>query len=87
VQQERQFAGKVLFHWISLFHGVFQSLKIICAAQGEGVAQGALEMALKNIIKREEFAIMLWTFQMIQGELAEIAAMTEAAGKIENGKQ
>jgi alkylation response protein AidB-like acyl-CoA dehydrogenase len=49
------------------------------AAQGVGVAQGALELALKHVKKRKQFGQPLSSFQMVQGKLAEMATWIEAA--------
>jgi alkylation response protein AidB-like acyl-CoA dehydrogenase len=49
------------------------------AAQGVGIAQGALEMALKHVKNRKQFGQTLSSFQMVQGKLAEMATWIEAA--------
>jgi alkylation response protein AidB-like acyl-CoA dehydrogenase len=49
------------------------------AAQGVGVAQGALELALNHVKKRKQFGQPLSSFQMVQGKLAEMATLIEAA--------
>jgi len=61
------------------FMEFFNRSRSYVAAQGVGVAQGALEMALKHVKKRKQFGAVLSTFQMVQGKLAEMATMTEAA--------
>ena len=61
------------------FMEFFNRSRAYVAAQGVGVAQGALEMALKHVKKREQFGAPLATFQMVQGKLAEMATLTEAA--------
>ncbi len=49
------------------------------AAQGVGVAQGALEMAIAHVKKRRAFGQTLANFQGIQFKLAEMATRIEAA--------
>lgn len=49
------------------------------AAQGVGVAQGALEMAIGHVKKRRAFGQTLSNFQGIQFKLAEMATKIEAA--------
>jgi len=76
------------------FMEFFNRSRSYVAAQGVGVAQGALEMALKYVTKRKQFGTTLSNFQMVQGKLAEMATMTEAARnlvykaawKIDNGE-
>ena len=61
------------------FMAFFNRSRSYVAAQGVGVAQGALEMALKHVKQRRQFGTTLSTFQMVQGKLAEMATLTEAA--------
>lgn len=61
------------------FTAFFNRSRAYVAAQGVGVAQGALDMALTHVKKRKQFGTTLSTFQMVQGKLAEMATMTEAA--------
>ncbi len=49
------------------------------AAQGVGVAQGALELAIGHVKKRKAFGTTLSAFQGIQFKLAEMATRIEAA--------
>lgn len=49
------------------------------AAQGVGVAQGALELAIGHVKKRRAFGTTLSSFQGIQFKLAEMATRIEAA--------
>jgi acyl-CoA dehydrogenase len=51
----------------------------VAAAQGVGVAQGALEMAIQHVKKREAFGQAVGKFQAIQFKLAEMATKVEAA--------
>ena len=64
------------FHCFMQF---FNRSRAYVAAQGVGVAQGALEMAIKHVSQRKQFGTTLSTFQMVQGKLAEMATLTEAA--------
>ena len=49
------------------------------AAQGVGLAQGALDYAAVYANRREQFGKTIGSFQMIQGMLAEMSAQVEAA--------
>ncbi len=49
------------------------------AAQAVGIAQGALNEALKYSREREQFGAKISTFQAIQHMLADMATQTEAA--------
>jgi len=57
----------------------FNRSRAYVAAQGVGIAQGALEMAVKHVTKRKQFGQTLSTFQIVQCKLAEMATLTEAA--------
>ena len=61
------------------FNAFFNRSRSYVAAQGVGVAQGALDMALRHVKTRQQFGVTLSTFQLVQGKLAEMATMTEAA--------
>lgn len=61
------------------FMAFFNRSRSYVAAQGVGVAQGALELALKHVKARKQFGAALASFQMVQGKLAEMATLTEAA--------
>lgn len=61
------------------FMAFFNRSRSYVAAQGVGVAQGALEMALKHVKTRKQFGNPLASFQMVRGKLAEMATLTEAA--------
>jgi alkylation response protein AidB-like acyl-CoA dehydrogenase len=64
------------FHYFMEF---FNRSRAYVAAQGVGIAQGALEMAVKHVTKRKQFGQTLSTFQIVQCKLAEMATLTEAA--------
>jgi alkylation response protein AidB-like acyl-CoA dehydrogenase len=64
------------FHYFMEF---FNRSRAYVAAQGVGIAQGALEMAVKHVTKRKQFGQTLSTFQSGQCKLAEMATLTEAA--------
>lgn len=61
------------------FMEFFNRSRAYVAAQGVGVAQGALEMALKHVKQRRAFGRVLAEFQMVQERLAEMATLVEAA--------
>jgi alkylation response protein AidB-like acyl-CoA dehydrogenase len=60
------------------FMEFFNRSRAYVAAQGVGVAQGALEMALEYVKKREQFGHSP-SFEIAQVKLAEMATLTEAA--------
>ncbi len=80
------------FYYIMEF---FDMTRIIVAAQAVGVAQGALDMAVKYAKDRETFGQPLASYQGIQFELAEMQTRVEAARNmlykaawgVDNGKQ
>jgi len=49
------------------------------AAQGVGLAQAALDCAIKHVMEREQFGRKLAEFQAIQHELAEMEMAVEEA--------
>ncbi len=61
------------------FMAFFNRSRAYVAAQGVGIAQGALEMAINHVTQRKQFGTALSSFQMVQGKLAEMATLTEAA--------
>jgi acyl-CoA dehydrogenase len=61
------------------FMDFFNCSRAYVGAQGVGIAQGALEMAIKHVTKRKQFGQTLASFQIVQGKLAEMATLTEAA--------
>ena len=61
------------------FMEFFNRSRAYVAAQGVGVAQGALEMALEYVKKRKQFGQTFPSFEIAQVKLAEMATLTEAA--------
>ncbi|MGD0231522.1 MAG: acyl-CoA dehydrogenase family protein [Syntrophorhabdales bacterium] len=61
------------------FMAFFNQSRSYIAAQGVGIAQGALEMALKHTRKRKVFGKALASSELVQVKLAEMATMIEAA--------
>jgi alkylation response protein AidB-like acyl-CoA dehydrogenase len=61
------------------FMAFFNRSRTYIAAQGVGVAQGALEAALKHVRKRVVFGRPLSASELVQVKLAEMATLTEAA--------
>jgi len=61
------------------FMDFFNRSRAYVAAQGVGVAQGALEMALRYLNKRKQLWESLSSFEIVQSKLAEMATLTEAA--------
>ena len=61
------------------FMALFNRTRTSVAAQGVGVAQGALEQALRHVKKRKVFGKPLANSEIVQMELAEMATLTEAA--------
>jgi alkylation response protein AidB-like acyl-CoA dehydrogenase len=60
----------------------FNRTRVQVAALGVGTAQGALDKALQHIRQRKQFGQYLGSFQMVQGKIAEMVTMTEAARSI-----
>lgn len=58
--------------------GLFNRERITVCAQGCGVAQGALELAIKHITQREQFGKKLASFQGLRFKIAEMATLIEA---------
>jgi acyl-CoA dehydrogenase len=58
---------------------LFNINRIIAASQGVGVAQGALDMAIRYVKKRKQFGQPIGSFQAIQFKIAEMATWIEAA--------
>ena len=58
---------------------IFNINRVIAAAQGVGIAQGSLEMAVRHIKKRKTFGRPVGSNQGIQFKLAEMATMIEAS--------
>lgn len=57
----------------------FNKTRLHVSAQGVGVAQGALEMAIAHVKKRKAFGKTLGDLQGVQFKLAEMATRIEAA--------
>ena len=60
----------------------FNRTRVQVAALGVGTAQGALDKAVAHARRRQQFGSPLGSFQMIQGKIAEMGTMTEAARSI-----
>ena len=58
---------------------LFNINRVLAAAQGGGVAQGALDQAINHVKQRKAFGHPIGKFQAIQFKLAEMATMIEAA--------
>jgi acyl-CoA dehydrogenase len=58
---------------------LFNINRVIAASQGVGVAQGALDKAIKHVKQRRQFGHPIGTFQAIQFKIAEMATWVEAA--------
>jgi len=58
---------------------LFNINRVIAASQGVGVAQGALDKAIKHVKQRKQFGHPIGTFQAIQFMIAEMATWVEAA--------
>ena len=61
------------------FMAFFNRSRTYTAAQGVGVAQGALELALRHTKNRKVFGKPLASSEVVQVTLAEMATLTEAA--------
>jgi len=57
---------------------LFNRERISVAAQGTGLAQGALEQAIRHIKEREAFGQKIASFQAIRFKIAEMATLIEA---------
>ena len=60
----------------------FNRTRVQVAALGVGTAQGALDKAVAHVRRRQQFGNPLASFQMIQGKIAEMVTITEAARSI-----
>jgi acyl-CoA dehydrogenase len=58
---------------------LFNINRVIAASQGVGVAQGALDKAVKHVKQRKQFGQPIGSFQAIQFKIAEMATWVEAA--------
>lgn len=70
--------GKGFYNLMELFNRT----RVQVAALGVGTAQGALDKALAHVRKREQFGKPLAGLQLVQGKIAEMVTMTEAARSI-----
>lgn len=70
--------GKGFYNVMELFNRT----RVQVAALGVGTAQGALDKALAHVRKRRQFGKPLAALQLVQGKIAEMATMTEAARSI-----
>lgn len=61
---------------------LFNVNRLVAASQGVGVAQGALEKAVKHIQQRKQFGKPIGSFQGIQFMIAEMATKIEVARTI-----
>ncbi len=61
------------------FMAFFNRSRTYIAAQGVGIAQGALEMAMRHVRKRKVFGKPLASSELVQVRLAEMATLIEAA--------
>jgi alkylation response protein AidB-like acyl-CoA dehydrogenase len=57
---------------------LFNINRVIAASQGVGVAQGALEKAIKHVKERKQFGQPIGAFQAVQFKIAEMATWVEA---------
>jgi alkylation response protein AidB-like acyl-CoA dehydrogenase len=60
----------------------FNRTRVQVAALAVGTAQGALDKTVTHVRTREQFGSRLASFQMVQGKIAEMVTMTEAARSI-----
>jgi alkylation response protein AidB-like acyl-CoA dehydrogenase len=60
----------------------FNRTRVQVAALGVGTAQGALDKAVAHVRRRKQFGNPLGAFQLVQGKIAEMVTMTEAARSI-----
>jgi alkylation response protein AidB-like acyl-CoA dehydrogenase len=60
----------------------FNRSRVQVAALGVGTAQGALDKAMGHVSQREQFGKPLAALQLVQGKIAEMATLTEAARSI-----
>jgi len=57
---------------------LFNRERTAICAQGTGLAQGALDLAVKHITRREQFGKKIASFQAIRFKVAELATLIEA---------
>ncbi len=61
---------------------LFNRERTTICAQATGLAQGALDLAIKHITKREQFGQKISSFQAIRFKIAEMATLIEAGRSI-----
>ncbi|WP_028322785.1 acyl-CoA dehydrogenase family protein [Desulfatiglans anilini] len=74
---------------------LFNRERVTVCAQSTGLAQGALEQAMRHISQRKQFGKPIGTFQAIRFKIAEMATLIEAgrslyyraAWSLDNGKE
>ncbi|MBI4834708.1 MAG: acyl-CoA dehydrogenase family protein [Planctomycetes bacterium] len=59
--------------------GMLDNTRLSCACRAVGVAQGALDAAVKYANEREQFGKKIAEYEMIQSQLAEMFVETQAA--------
>ncbi|MFH0845501.1 MAG: acyl-CoA dehydrogenase family protein, partial [Pseudomonadota bacterium] len=59
--------------------GLFNRERTAICAQATGLAQGALDQAVRHITKREQFGKKIASFQAIRFKVAELATLVEAS--------
>ncbi|NIR17813.1 MAG: acyl-CoA dehydrogenase, partial [Desulfobacterales bacterium] len=57
---------------------LFNRERITVCAQATGLAQGALEQAIRHVTQREQFGRNIGSFQAIRFKIAEMATLVEA---------
>jgi alkylation response protein AidB-like acyl-CoA dehydrogenase len=67
--------GQGFYHIMDFFNRT----RVQVAALGVGTAQGALDKAIAHVRSRHQFGQPLASFQLIQGKIAEMFTLTEAA--------
>jgi len=78
VPAENLIGGKEGEGFTQVMH-LFNFNRVVAAAQGVGVAQGALDKALAYIRERTQFGAPLASFQGLQFKVADMAARVESA--------
>ncbi|EHQ90805.1 acyl-CoA dehydrogenase family protein [Desulfosporosinus youngiae] len=78
---QKNLVGKEGNGFYQLMH-FFDQTRIMVASQGLGLAQGALDLAIKYVQERKTFGLPLAANQAIQFQLAEMATRIELARNI-----
>jgi acyl-CoA dehydrogenase len=76
---EENLIGEAEGQGFSQIMSLFNINRVIAASQGVGVAQGALDRAVRHVKQRRQFGQPLSSFQAIQFKIAEMATWIEAA--------